>query len=153
MKRKVHRNGLKHCARCDAWLPLGSFHANRKNWDGLHAYCRACMSAGARRRYEREAPRLTAQAKAWRKANPDKRKDMALRSRFGITLEEYRALEAAQGGTCAVCRQPAVLAVDHCHQTGRVRGLLCMPCNTSIGHFQDDASLIRAAAEYVERTR
>lgn len=111
------------------------------------------MSAGSRKRYERDGERLAAQSKAWRKANPEKRKDMALRSRFGITLAQYNELSDRQGGVCAVCRQPAVLAVDHCHTTGRIRGLLCMPCNTAIGQFRDDPGLLRAAATYVEETR
>lgn len=153
MRRKLHRDGAKHCARCDAWLPLSSYHANRRNWDGLHAYCRSCMADGAKQRYAREGERLAEQAKAWRKANPAKRKDIALRSRFGITLADYNAIAKAQGGVCAVCCQPAVLAVDHCHSTGKVRGLLCMPCNTAIGQFRDDPALLRAAALYVEATR
>ena len=111
------------------------------------------MADGARQRYAREGDRLAEQAKAWRKANPAKRKDIALRSRFGITLADYEAIAKAQGGVCAVCCQPAVLAVDHCHTTGKVRGLLCMPCNTAIGQFRDDPALLRAAAIYVEATR
>jgi hypothetical protein len=65
---------------------------------------------------------------------------------------------AAQGGGCAICGAPeseqrhGVLRVDHCHATGRVRGLLCEGHNLAIGHFSDDPLTLRLAAEYLERS-
>jgi hypothetical protein len=153
MKRKDHVNNAKHCARCDQWQNLTAYHSNRRNWDGLHAYCRVCMAASASVRYARERPRLLEQARVWRADNPEKRKDIALRSKFGITLMRFREMEAAQDGKCAICRHVAILAVDHCHATGKVRGLLCMPCNTAIGQLGDDPARIRFAADYVETGR
>lgn len=99
--------------------------------------------------------------RAWRERNPDKVKDADLRKRFGITLEEYRAMSEAQGHKCAICEQPETsvdkngaelfMAVDHCHKTGKIRALLCAACNKSLGGFKDNPSLLRKAAEYVER--
>lgn len=150
MRRKEHVNGTKHCACCDTWKPAADFHRNRRTWDGLHAYCRPCMTAAAARRYERDKVRLLAQARAYRAANPEKRKAVALKSRFGLTPEAYRALLTKQEGRCAICRTEVSLHVDHCHATGVVRGLLCMPCNTAIGALGDDPERIRRAAAYVE---
>lgn len=88
-----------------------------------------------------------------------------LASTFGITLEDYAAKAAAQGGVCAICggdqrstnnlsgRQMVALVVDHDHITGAVRGLLCAGCNRAIGMLKDDPKVLRAAADYLERSR
>ena len=77
--------------------------------------------------------------------------------KFGISADDYRRMLSAQGGVCAVCRRPCAtgrrLAVDHCHVTGRVRGLLCSNCNRSAGLLRDDPVLIRALAAYLEAHR
>jgi Recombination endonuclease VII len=71
--------------------------------------------------------------------------------RYGITLEDYRALVKNQGNACAICkRSDRPLVVDHCHVTGKVRRLLCNKCNVGLGCFSDDPSLLRAAAAYLE---
>jgi hypothetical protein len=153
MRRKEHRDGLKHCVRCNQWLSLGSFHARKVTWDGLHAYCAFCMSASAKKRYEQQKEKLLAQSAAWRRANPEKRKAIALRTKFGLEMEAYQRMLATQDGKCAICLRPANLDVDHCHTLGVVRGLLCRPCNTAIGSLGDDPDRMRAAAAYVEAHR
>lgn len=76
---------------------------------------------------------------------------------YGITPDDYVTLFRAQEGACAICHKPETvegrsLAVDHDHETGEVRGLLCFRCNTALGKFNDDPQLLRAAAAYLERT-
>jgi hypothetical protein len=98
--------------------------------------------------------------RAYRKAVPHLEKARALRDSFGISLEEYHEMLAAQGGKCAICGNGndgtrhgklKALAVDHCHKTGKVRGLLCESCNQGIGKLKDDPSVLRKAADYIER--
>jgi hypothetical protein len=79
--------------------------------------------------------------------------------RYGLTVQEYQDLLAAQGNRCAICQRKwgrgwngHVPHIDHCHTTGRVRGLLCGECNTAIGRFGDDPALLRRAADYLERS-
>lgn len=80
-----------------------------------------------------------------------------LRKQYGITVEQYDAMLAAQGGGCAICGDPpdgvgragVRLHVDHCHATNRVRGLLCNSCNNGLGRFRDRPELLRAAAAYL----
>lgn len=71
-----------------------------------------------------------------------------------MTIPDYDALLASQGGTCAICGGANAngqrLAVDHNHATGKVRGLLCHNCNSGIGHLMDRPDWLRKAAEYVE---
>lgn len=83
-----------------------------------------------------------------------------LGSKFGITTEEYAAMSKAQGDVCAICTQPETavrlgtplpLAVDHCHDSGEIRSLLCRDCNHVLGKFKDDAARFRAAADYLDR--
>lgn len=78
-----------------------------------------------------------------------------LRRAYGISFNEYQRQLEAQKGVCAICGEPEPtkgrsLAVDHCHATGAVRGLLCRPCNTSLGQMRDRPNLLRAAASYLE---
>jgi hypothetical protein len=73
---------------------------------------------------------------------------------YGLTLEQYDELFQAQEGCCAICRHQFTgedrdTHVDHCHSTGRVRGLLCPDCNRGIGLFKDDIALLQRALEYV----
>ncbi len=88
-------------------------------------------------------------------------KAWTLRRYYKISVEEYDAMLAAQGGVCAICRnpetalnsatqKPRALAVDHDHKTGRVRGLLHLGCNQGLGLFNDDPALLRAAIAYLE---
>lgn len=79
----------------------------------------------------------------------------ALKHRYGITLEEYEVLLESQNFKCKICgskenTQGWRLAVDHCHKTGRVRGLLCHNCNRALGLFKDNAENLKKAIWYVE---
>jgi hypothetical protein len=71
------------------------------------------------------------------------------RDRYGIEPEDYDALHAAQGGLCALCDERPAEHVDHDHESGRVRGLLCLHCNTGLGNFRDRADLIDRAITYL----
>ncbi|MFF4478664.1 endonuclease VII domain-containing protein [Streptomyces sp. NPDC001520] len=131
--RRRDEFGRKQCRRCDRWLPEDEYHTNAEASDGLTRECKQCAADRARLR------------------------DLS------ITGDGYRSLLDRQGGACAVCRMPdpsgRALAVDHdhacCPDKGKscgkcIRGLLCGPCNMSIGHMGDDPSRLRAAATYLE---
>lgn len=84
----------------------------------------------------------------------EKKRDAYLRKTYGITLEDYGAMLAYQGGVCAICGRPPVkqaLHVDHDHKTKKTRGLLCYNCNHRIVGRQRDPAVFRAAARYLER--
>ncbi len=72
---------------------------------------------------------------------------------FGLTFETYADLKDAQGSACAICREPFPDSpephIDHCHKTGRVRGLLCSRCNQALGLLRDDPALMDRASAYV----
>lgn len=102
----------------------------------------------------REDKDKAAYAREWRKNNPDKAKNIELRKMFGITLEDYHIMLETQGGVCAVCKKAESyagysLAVDHCHATGKIRGLLCNSCNRAIGLFKDSVDNLKSAIAYL----
>ena len=130
-KRKQHRrtNAEKNKARIRRWI-----EANRDR-------CR---------KYTRD----------WGKRNPQKKSALKHKINlrlYGLTPESYASLLAAQGGGCAICGATKAnktdtrrLAVDHDHSSGRVRGLLCTPCNRTLGAMNNDPLLLRKAADYLE---
>lgn len=78
-----------------------------------------------------------------------------LKRNYGITLEEYDEMFDEQNGVCAICggisRDGKRLSVDHDHETGKVRELLCMNCNTALGMLQDNVQIVLAAAQYLTK--
>lgn len=93
-------------------------------------------------------------ARDWRKANPEKAKNSELKKRFGITLEKYNEMRESQNYCCAICCKHETdsaldMAVDHCHSTGKVRGLLCKDCNAGLGHFKDNIDFLKSAIQYL----
>lgn len=173
----------KRCTRCKEIKPLSEFYVHRGRKaakDGHQNQCIPCASvyakeyradperharvlASNRRHYWANRERLLAEAKAYCEANPEKRYWTSRRSifkrKYGITLEEYDQLLVSQGGVCEICKQPpdeaskGVLHVDHDHETGGLRSLLCTKCNSGIGLLGDDPARMRAAADYVDLWR
>lgn len=93
-------------------------------------------------------------AKEWREANPDKVKHTELMRRLGISLEEYNRMHKEQNGKCKICNKEESyegysLAVDHCHETGKIRGLLCSSCNKALGMFKDSITNLQKAINYL----
>ena len=117
--------------------------------------------------YSKNSEKCIARVKKYYLKNRDKilkqRKDTGshrntmLKSKYGITLEDYNKMLLAQNSLCAICgkrdtrnKSMPNLAVDHCHQTGKVRGLLCDRCNFSLGGFEDNINLLNKAIEYLK---
>jgi hypothetical protein len=141
---------VKTCSKCKTEKPLSEFWIDRQR--GRHkAHCKSCTVAAARN---------------WRKRNPsyetDRYQKVKIETRerhlvrkYRVSLVDYARMLAAQDGKCAICgaletgQHKQVFHVDHCHQTGRVRGLLCRGCNHMLGHVQDNAAILQRAIEYL----
>ncbi len=161
------------CCDCKEAKSADDFHRDSRRKTGRAAYCKPCTSLRAHRRYEgldkqrqkqyahdyymrtRET-RLAKQKERWAALPEDERKRISrerqIKHMYGITLVEYDEMFTTQNGVCAICAEPpeTVLHVDHDHATGNVRGLLCSPCNTSLGGFRDNPTLLMAAVAYLE---
>lgn len=139
--------GEKWCPVCRQALPLESFNRNNRPPTGRQGKCRECEAI---------------KHAAWRARNPDQGRVNALKL-YGMTLADYDARLADQGGVCAICGKPETwrhrkgtacsLSVDHCHESGVIGGLLCQKCNAAIGMLDDNPELAQAAAAYLCRTR
>jgi hypothetical protein len=101
-----------------------------------------------------------AYSKAHRKMNKDYYRNSDLKRSFGITLEQYNEILSEQNGVCSICSQPErsmrrgslkLLAVDHCHSTGKIRELLCSKCNPMLGYAGDSPELLEKAAAYLRK--
>jgi hypothetical protein len=135
MQIVAKETGNKVCRKCGAEKPLDEFTVFKRNKDGRHSYCRPCHNS-----YNRDRKNT----QNWR-----------MKTLYGIDLNEYNRMYAEQEGVCAICEQHEAiegraLTVDHCHETGTVRGLLCFNCNTSIGKLGDNIEGLKKALKYLE---
>lgn len=92
-----------------------------------------------------------AHVKAYRQRRAPLVADNRLQSKYGITAAQRDAMLKRQGGKCAGCRKPTRGVVDHCHTTGKVRGILCPACNIALGLTKDDPKTLRRLACYLEK--
>src|SRR6266851_7644995 len=143
---------------------VSSYAERRKKRYAEDAEHRARTRAYSHAWHAANRERVNADLRRKRAQDPDcnrKQRDYYARSRgrawlkytYGISVEEYDALLARQNGKCAICREKPegqTLCVDHCHVTGRIRGLLCRNCNVGLGNYRDDPRLMRAGAAYLE---
>lgn len=140
----------KACSRCKKVLPASEFYPHRRMKSGLQSHCRTCA-----RQWHLDRPEyVQAKNASYKAANPDYSLNWARRQKFGLTPEQVEVMRVQQNGTCAGCQCALARAnecIDHCHVTGKVRGLLCKACNIGLGMFKDQASTLRRMADYVER--
>jgi Pyruvate/2-oxoacid:ferredoxin oxidoreductase delta subunit len=125
-RRRVSDDGKLQCRLCEQWLPTTQYYIHHdKRKARLHhsSYCNDC------------------------------RRMSYVARNHAISVEQYRQIISEASGHCQICKQEATLHVDHCHFTGKLRGLLCNRCNTALGSFLDDPTILRSAVKYVERYR
>lgn len=138
----------KYCSGCNATLPTSAFYVVKRpdrpgGWVYLTSRCRPCTIVANR----------VAQAKCSKKPGAaEKRLARERRRKYGISQEQTGSLVVAQGGKCAICLGAlANFRVDHCHVSKKVRGLLCHPCNVSLGLIKDNPATADAMAAYLRK--
>jgi hypothetical protein len=140
--------------------------------DGYRNDCKACNLAARAARYAADPQKYIDRTVAWRDANkeraleyweryrnrPDRKRaerNSYLKRKYGITLKDFERMLEEQGGVCKVCKEQRpneqTLHVDHDHETGEVRGLLCFRCNNAIGDLRDDPDLVQELHDYLDR--
>jgi hypothetical protein len=132
----------KRCSTCKRTLSVDSFYKNAHRADGRHTQCSEC----SRRNFTTWRSKLTPEKKV-------ERHRKWLLAQYGMTLEDFEEMAEEQDYSCAICLEVRALVVDHNHETGEVRGLLCNECNMALGKFRDDPGLLRRAMCYLRRNR
>ncbi len=153
---------------CGQLLPATTEFFRRVR-DRLRSSCKECERAydHGRIRSPEAKERRRQQQKNWDRRREEQKRaygraySKAQRlSQYDLTHEEYQALLEQQGYVCAICKkaetirlksgEPRALAIDHCHKTGKVRGLLCQACNTALGLLEDDIERIQMLLAYLQ---
>lgn len=154
---------MKTCKDCQQNLAQDLFPSNKNTKDRLSYYCKRCCvkrTMASRKRekiidlesgktiYKRKYTKYTVNSKEYHR-------NIVLIHKYNITLEEYNKMLFKQDNKCAICERhlnelPKTFDVDHCHTTGKVRGLLCGKCNMGIGYFQDNSLIIEKALTYIK---
>ena len=138
----------KECSLCGVIKTHVLFHKdkNNKRGRGLAYYCKECANKKGR---------------LWHEENKNKpiviasRRNRYLKFTYGITAEDYAVLTATQENKCAICgvefhdKPKSFIHTDHCHDSGKIRGILCTNCNRGIGHFQESKQFLTKAIEYL----
>jgi hypothetical protein len=132
-------------------------HIRKRKNDYRHKH-REEINAKSREKYSQKTSNKQEYGREYRRKNREHRKDIALKYSFGISLEEYNKIFDRQEGKCAICGIPRNetnkdFAVDHNHETGEIRGLLCLYCNRMLGDAKDKVETLRKGIEYLEKLK
>lgn len=127
---------MKRCPRCGETKPKQQFARNRSTRDGLGSYCLPChrviVSENKQRLHGGQ-------------------RNYLFKYRYCIDRFEFERLVADQDGKCAICRKRPAKHVDHCHESGKVRQILCFYCNRGLGKFKDSPARMERAIEYLSK--
>jgi len=142
------------CTNCNQSKTIKDFPCVSKTNRKPRTQCKQCCAKKQKEFYANKPEQYQNYVKQRRYKNKGLYKRVANLKTFGLTIEDYENMLLRQNNQCAICGTKQCtsgkrFAVDHCHQTGRIRGLLCLRCNQAIGKFNDNYFLLQQAADYV----
>lgn len=151
----------KMCVKCKEDKELLAFDSDKSREDGLYPYCKVCRIPSTKQYYENNKEKVLSDTKkrykkiCKKKWFKEQRYNAHIKRTLGITIDEYNNLFIEQGGRCAICgihqsKRKRRFAADHCHNSKKVRGLLCHYCNRGLGQFEDNVQILRNAVKYLE---
>lgn len=147
--RRKHdvQSGSKICSKCDINKEIGQYRLRDKKRGWYQSWCRSCENKKAVERRRSKEQKI-------------KNREYFLNYYYGISLDDYNSILKDQNNSCRICGLPDSeyfrggkkmnLSVDHCHDSGVVRGILCSDCNTSLGRFKEDPYIISRAVSYLD---
>jgi Recombination endonuclease VII len=145
----------KICNYCNTFKVNSDFHKCNKVKSGIRSKCKKCrlkekLSRDYKKEYNVNPEKVKRNARRWAIMNPRRK----ILNNYKMTVQEYENVLKLQNYKCAICPKKMSelnkhLAVDHCHKTGKIRGLLCRKCNSGLGFFKDDPILVEKALKYL----
>lgn len=142
----------KKCTKCRQLKPVHAF--------GKHVHCKQCKREAMAQWRQDNPEENKRRIQAHRAKYPNASFASHLKCKYSLSLKEYEKMLQAQNGACAICEKPETvrqkskikrLSVDHCHITGRVRGLLCVRCNVAIGLLKENEDIFKKALDYKKK--
>jgi len=136
---------VKLCPSCKKEKDISCFYKNKANKSGYASQCKVCFKLSQTK---------------FKESNPQRHREIDFKSRlkrrYGISLNTHEEILSSQEYKCAICKVSKCssglqFSVDHCHETGKVRGLLCCLCNKGLGSFKDNTAFLKEAIQYLER--
>jgi hypothetical protein len=154
--------GHKICSCCGKDLPFDNFYKNTTTKDGLRSRCKLCLylikiKGKDFSKTEKEAYKARKKIRAQEKRRRaeyltyEKMRDGMLKTKYNMTLADFELLLDLQDRKCGTCNKANDLCVDHCHNTGKVRGILCQGCNKSLGLIKESIDTLKNLINYLER--
>lgn len=148
---------MKNCRTCKLEKPFEDFCRDVSDPTGFNSECRECVSIRAKRNCKARPDLCKARELKWKTANPQwktQAKIAFLKREYGISLEQLNKLRVVQNDNCQICKERMKIPqVDHCHETGHIRGLLCGNCNKAMGLLRDSPANCLAAASYLQQPK
>jgi len=139
---KLINIGKSYCCICGETKDVKEFNKDKQSFYGISKRCKMCSKIKGKNRYLKDKPKY---------------QNYALNKKYNITLEDYNNMLISQNHKCAICGIMANdnknLAVDHCHDTGNIRGLLCNKCNIGLGYFDDNQETLNNAIKYLNNAK
>lgn len=169
-KSPLSDGGEKKCTMCNIFLPIINFSKDKTKPHGIRPQCKKCHLSHLKNMYhngggkERQSIRnkhkrkndvewndkIKKQKSDWNKTNSGKVKEMNIKSKFIITMDQYHQLFKNQNNKCAICGDILKKAhIDHDHNTGEIRGILCSHCNVGLGYFKENKLILESAINYI----
>lgn len=138
---------MKVCPKCLIQKPDNEFYIQKsgRHKGKLSSWCKACCSEKSAKRYRENKEKCKEEHRKWVSKNKEKVAFSKAKSSYGISREEYDSLKRV----CQICGATENLVIDHSHQSGRIRGMLCHNCNKGLGFFKDNPILLNRASDYV----
>ena len=154
--KKIFESGQKKCSLCKTTKPFSNFYKSKQKWDGYDTWCKKCKLL-ANQKYVKN-PEIAERKRKYRKLynfnTKERQRINRMKHLYGITFEEYEKMFSKQEGKCKICNKKLERNkrshIDHCHISKRVRGLLCNNCNSGLGNFMDDVSILSQAIKYLQ---